>query len=263
VNQNDSSDKQRTAALSELPVDELIHYGQKLGLRLNHKMGHGELLRLIRQRQELLLELNREALLDIVVWARRPVRQSASKEELVKEITTIKKMDLDSLSFNGLVTLAKLRGIPVRQNEPRAEIEARIHACESFGDYIRRKRRQMVGSLISKVVDGAGNEESSTYQFLPENSVKSSLKEQISEEGVVSGIARKIRGVADDYVHEKMDEIEARIDRKLDEIDERLAEWRDQEIANRLKIIKITLIASILVALMSLGYKFLSLMLQG
>ena len=52
-------------------------------------------------------------------------------------------------------------------------------------------------------------------------------------------------------------EIEARIDRKLDEIDRRLGEWRDREITNRLKIIKITLIASVFVLLLSLGYNYL------
>ncbi len=73
---------------------------------------------------------------------------------------------------------------------------------------------------------------------------------------MVGGITRKIKGVADDYVREKLDEIEARIDRKLDEIDARLGEWRDREIRNRLRIIKITLLASIVVALLSLGYNY-------
>ena len=114
-----------------------------------------------------------------------------------------------------------------------------------------------MGSLISKMLNGSGGEESEAYRFLPENGQTPSLKEQIAEEGVVGGIARKIRGVADDYVHQKLDEIEDRIDRKLDEIDQRLAEWRDREIANRLKIIKITLIASVLVLLLSLGYNYL------
>jgi hypothetical protein len=62
--------------------------------------------------------------------------------------------------------------------------------------------------------------------------------------------------VADDYVRQKLDEIEARIDKKLDEIDHRLGEWRDKEIANRLRIIKITLVASVVVAVLSLGYNY-------
>jgi hypothetical protein len=94
------------------------------------------------------------------------------------------------------------------------------------------------------------------YRFLPDEAAPS-LRSHIEEQGVVGGIARKLRGVADDYVKEKLDEIEARIDRKLDEIDRRMAEWRDREVSNRLRIVKITLIASILVAAVGIGYDIL------
>ena len=49
-----------------------------------------------------------------------------------------------------------------------------------------------------------------------------------------------------------------RIDRKLDEIDRRLAEWRDKEIANRIKILKITLWASVIVGIVSLIYAYVT-----
>ena len=39
----------------------LERYGRELGLRLDAKMGRGELLRLVRARQELLVELDRAA----------------------------------------------------------------------------------------------------------------------------------------------------------------------------------------------------------
>ena len=67
------------------------------------------------------------------------------------------------------------------------------------------------------------------------------------------GIARTIRGVADDYVHEKLDEIERRIDAKLEQIDQRLEEWRDREVTNRIRLLRITLITAIVVAVISLG----------
>ncbi|NLX13583.1 MAG: hypothetical protein GXY44_08020 [Phycisphaerales bacterium] len=249
--------KQQSIALSELPVDELIRYGCDLGLGLDARMGRGEMLRLVRQRQELLLEIDREALLDIVVWARRPVRQSASKEQLVKEIATIGKMDFEKLSDRGLNAYARLRDVPLYTGEPRPDIEARIRVYEPIVDRLRRKRRRVVGALIGKVVSGPKHPKDEEYRFLPEADGGPSLREDISDEGVVGGIARRLKGAADDYLRTKMDEIEARIDRKLDEIDLRLAEWRDREIANRLKMIKITLVASILVALLSLGYNYL------
>ena len=244
----------KSNAISDLPFDELITYGRELGLRLDRKMGHGEALRLVRERQELLVSLDREAMLDIVVWARRPVRKSASKEQLAKEIASITKMDFRGLGDKGLVTFAQLRGVAASESESRDFVEARIKDHEPLWDKVQRKRRRWMGSLISQMVNGHDEEEE--YKFLPEEGRHPTLKDQIADEGVVGGIARRIRGVADDYVKEKLDEIEIRIDRKLDEIDARLSEWRDREIANRLKIIKITLVASVIVALLSYGYSW-------
>ena len=51
------------------------------------------------------------------------------------------------------------------------------------------------------------------------------------------------------------------IDRKLDEIDRRLAEWRDKEIANRIRILKITLWASVIVGVFSLIYSYVTVVL--
>lgn len=247
----------KAVGLSELPIDELITYGRELGLELDPRVGQGELLRRVRERQELLVELDRDAMLDIVIWARRPVRQSASKESLAKEIATIKRMNMKGLSHRGVVALAKLRGIAATPNHTIEELEAMMRAKESLWDKVQRRRRKVIASVIGRMVDRGGEKEA--YRFLPEDKTAApvcppSLRDQIVEEGVVGGIARRLRGVADDYVREKLDEIELRIDKKLDEIDKRLGEWRDREIANRLKIIKITLVASVLVALLSLGY---------
>lgn len=243
-------------SLSELPRDELLSYGRGLGLTLAEDTAEGELLRRVRGRQELLLELDRDAMLDVVVGARRPVRQSASKEELARQITEIRLGDCTGLSHRGLVVLARLRGLAVSAEMDREAIAAVLKRSESVWARVRRKRRALAGSLLTKIVRQDSGRQTDEYRFLPEDSGPS-LKAHIEEEGMVGGIARKLRGVADDYVHEKLDEIEARIDRKLDEIDRRLGEWRDREMSNRLKILKITLIVSILVALLSLGYDLL------
>jgi len=120
---------------------------------------------------------------------------------------------------------------------------------------IKRGRRRVVGAWLAKVIEGTHAD--GDYRFLPEDDSAQSLTKSIEQEGVVGGIAHKLRGAADHYVKQKLDEIEIRIDRKLDEIDNRLAEWRDQEIRNRLRIVKITIIAAIVVALVSLGYDYL------
>ncbi len=244
-----------STSLADLPHDELVVYGRELGLSINPASPRGELLRLIRERQELLVEMDRDAMLDAIVWARVPVRRSASKEQLAKHVAAISRARFDGLSDRGLRALALLNGVKVGRNEPRAAIERRLRRREGLWARTQRTRRRLVGSLLTKVLEGSS--EQGDYQFLPENDSGVSLRESIEDAGVVGGLAHKIRGAADSYLQEKLDEIERRIDRKLDEIDGRLAEWRDQEIRNRLRIVKITLITAIIVAGVSLGYNYL------
>lgn len=79
----------------------------------------------------------------------------------------------------------------------------------------------------------------------------------------------QLRGAADSYIAAKLDEIEARVDEKLDAIEHRLDHKlldvhrqleaaRDRELKHRLRLLKLTLIFTTLVAALSLGYKWLS-----
>jgi hypothetical protein len=244
-----------SSSLVDLPIDELMAYGRELGLKVKADAARGELLRRIRERQELLVELDRDALLDIVVWARVPVRQSSTKEDLAKHIAIIDHVAYDGLSERGLRAFARLRDIQAAPGAARATLERRLRRQEGLWAKYRRHRRRAVGSLIGKVLEAPT--QGGDYKFLPEEDGGPSLRESIQQAGVVGGIAQQLRGAADEYVHQKLDEIEHRIDRKLDEIDARLAEWRDREIRNRLRIVKITLIAAIVVAFVSLGYDYL------
>lgn len=245
---------QPASSLSDLPDDQLAQYGRDLGLELEAGEPRGEMLRLIRRRQEVLLDLDREAMLDVVVWARRSVRQSASREVLARQIAQVRSVRFDGLSDRGLRALARLRGVEPLPDEPRHRLEKRVKKAEGWRARFRRVRRAVMGDLIARAVS---TDSADDYKFLPEDE-GTALRRDIEDQGVVSGIARKLRGVADEYVREKLDEIELRIDRKLDEIDQRLGEWRDREVSNRLRILKLTLAASILVALLSLGYDWVT-----
>jgi len=59
----------------------------------------------------------------------------------------------------------------------------------------------------------------------------------------------------DEYIDTKLDEIEARIDRKLDEIDRKMDAWRTREVRHRLRILKYTVIATVIVATLSILYR--------
>jgi hypothetical protein len=86
--------------------------------------------------------------------------------------------------------------------------------------------------------------------------------------GILHGVTMRLRGAADEYIAAKLDEIEARVDVKLDEVEKRIDEkivelheqvrkLRDEELRHRLRILKITLIFTVLVAALSVGYKLL------
>lgn len=248
-------DPASSPSLSQLPQDELIYYGRTLGLALEDDAARGEALRRIRARQELLIELDRQAMLDVVIWMRQPVRRSASKQELAAVISNLSCVRFDGLSTRGLQTLARLWDVPPSGSESRSQLEKRLRRTQGLTARFRRARRRAIGSLVSKLVSTAASEKDA-YRFLPEDSKTTSLKDEIEQTGLMGGVARKLKGVADDYVHEKLDEIERRIDGKLDEIDTRLGEWRDREIGHRLRLLKLTLIFSILVAVLSLLYDF-------
>ena len=125
----------------------------------------------------------------------------------------------------------------------------------------------VTGGIVSSMI---GEDEPADYQFLPPQQAgggtgadtvapsqrAATIKDDIEESGLFGGIASRVKKTADSYINQKLDEIEQRIDRKLDEIDRRLAEWRDKEIANRIRILKITLWASVIVAVVSLVYSY-------
>ncbi len=242
------------------PADELERALQKLrgeaetlGVLLQAEMTLADAEQQVAERRAWIDALDRGALVDLAEWARVDLDDQPTNAEIVQRVLLAELQRYDTLSLRGLRVLAKLRNVAGADTASRKELERRLRRAESFRETVRRKRRQIMGSILSRALESAAE----TPQPMDERKrdvLEASLKRHIQEQGVVGGLATKLRGVADDYVAQKLDEIELRIDRKLEEIDQRLAEWRDREISNRLKIIKITLIASILVALISLGY---------
>ncbi len=257
-------------SFGRMPHDELLRYGRSLGLELTDDLNSDELVERVRRRRELLESLEREGLLEVIRWSRRAVRENAAKEELAREISTVDKTNYESLSRRALVTLARLREIEPSETDTADQIIDKLRKRESFWQRFHRGRRRVVGSLLSRIIDGDSSKTPQEYQYLPEEvgpvkpddkpaglePTRGSLRRQIEDLGVVGGLAQRLRGAADDYIKVKLDEIEARIDQKLNEIDQRLAEWRDREVANRLRILRITLAFTVVVAVLSLVYNY-------
>lgn len=267
------------AQLGDLPRDELAALAEEYGLDPDRHRSRQALVAALHERRQLVAAIDRDALLDVVRWARRPVAQSAPKEELAREIARCRSMRFSGLSRRGMVALAQLRGARVDGSEPTPVVVRRLKACESLLDKLGRKRRALVGHIVDSIVGGGEEDDGGEYRFLPpagappppgvaapspvaeptpdERARRRKLKHRIEDRGLLGGLADQVRQTADGYVNQKLDEVEARIDRKLDEIDRRLAEWRDKEVANRIRILKITLWASLIVALLSLAYSYL------
>jgi hypothetical protein len=275
----------QTRQLSELPKDELEHLAEEYGLDPTAYKTRQHLVVGIHERRQMIAALDREAMLDVIRWGRRPVTVNANKEQIAQEIARIRSMKFAGLSPRGLVVLARMRGLPAGDGEPVPFLVKKLKKQEGLFSRLNRKRRAMLGSLVSRMVgDDAGA--ATDYQFLPGDgpgpgnagpggasgpgsttvaspSPASSIKEEIEEAGLFGGITSRLKKSADAYVNQKLDEIEARIDRKLDEIDRRLSEWRDKEIANRIRIMKITLWASVIVAAVSLVYAYIKVYFVG
>ncbi len=254
--------------LSELPRDELEHLADEYGLDPTRYPTRQALVAALHDRRQMIASLDRDALLDVIRWGRRPVTAGAGKEQIAQEIARIRSMRFSGLSHRGLLALAKMRGIDAREDDPVPVLIRKLKKKEGFFSRINRKRRALLGSLVARAVGESGA--SAEYQFLPPDGADVSsgasaatgkrpptIKEDIEESGLFGGITNRIKKTADAYLNQKLDEVEARIDRKLDEIDRRLAEWRDKEIANRLKILKITLWVSLIVGVFSLLYSYI------
>src|SRR5215212_201482 len=184
--------------LQELPKDELRTLAEEFGLDASRLQSPQHLVAALHERRQLIATMDREALLDIIKWARRPVPLNASKEQLAQEIVRIRSMRFDGLSQRGLVVLAKLRSINVVENDPLPIVVKKLRKQEGFFARLNRRRRSMLGSLVSSIL--GEDEKSSDYHFLPPQDATTetpkvapprpaTIKEEIEESGLFGGIA--------------------------------------------------------------------------
>ena len=131
---------------------------------------------------------------------------------------------------------------------------------------LRQISRDVVSVAVGRLTEPP--EESRTDET-PGKDVQSLSASSSKRVRMLHDVAETMRGAADNFIAAKLDEIEARVDAKLDHVEERidnkivelhkqLREMRDRELRHRLRLLKITLIFTVLVALLSLGYKWVA-----
>lgn len=144
--------------------------------------------------------------------------------------------------------------------------ESRTSFVKGAVGYFRQMARDAISVATGQVVE---EELEAQKQAAKTSELPAKSEDSDRRIGVLHNVAERLRGAADSYIAAKLDEIEARVDAKLDHIEERidgkiaklneqLAELRDQELQHRLRILKITLIFTVIVAAISLGYRWLT-----
>src|SRR5204862_3376782 len=123
---------QPSRQLSELPKDELEHLAEEYGLEPSRFKARQHLVTALHERRQMIAAMDREAMLDVVKWGRRPVTINASKEQIAQEIVRIHSMKFDGLSQRGLIVLATLRGLPARMTDPVPKIVRKLRKQEGI-----------------------------------------------------------------------------------------------------------------------------------
>src|SRR5437016_10532207 len=72
--------------LSDLPRDELEHLAEDFGIDPTRFRTPQALVAAIHERRQAIAAMDREAMLDVVRWGRRPVSVNATKEQIAMEI---------------------------------------------------------------------------------------------------------------------------------------------------------------------------------
>ena len=232
----------------------LMRQARRLGLVVRESWSDEELSKRLGARKEQIEALDWGGLMDIVSWAKHPVPTRPDKLAVAQIILAHRRGHYQGLSHRGLMALAVLRNVRFKETDSARKLISRLRRSEGIWGYVLRKRDKWLGSMLSDLLDGEPQIQG--VRQTDKSSSEATLKEHIEEKGLIEGLGSGLRGAADGYIREKMEEIEARIDYKLDEIDKRLAEWRNRELANRLRMIKITLIFSVVIALLSLLYTY-------
>jgi len=196
-------------------------------------------------------EVPRHRLVSLLEWAGLPYdAAAASKDRMARKILRAKFRDFAGLEVEDMRALARLRGVEYADVDDAKALARKLDPRGLVSRLWNKVTGRVVGMLLASVPDEEMDEG-------PEGAGEESLamKRHIRQKGLMEGVKTYVRSSLDSYLLEKMDEIEERVDTKLEEIDRKMDLWREKEVRYRLRLIKITLVAAVLVALVSLVYE--------
>src|SRR5437588_2329127 len=118
--------------LSEIPKDELEHLAEEFGLDPANFRTRQQLVTALHERRQTIASLDRDAMLDVIKWGRRPVTYNATKEQIAQEIVRIRSMKFAGLSQRGLIVLARLRALPAAPEDTVPNLIRRLKKQEGL-----------------------------------------------------------------------------------------------------------------------------------
>jgi hypothetical protein len=276
------------------PTDEhLVAEARRLGVRDPESMPTDELEQTVVRRLNTIDESEPETLRSILEWAGENVDPAIAddRRRLAERIVRLRLDGLDELDRTQLETLLRLYDIPFDDEMSDRRLRRLLQPGNRLRRMMRRTRRRLAGYIVNKALHSMQGEpeqpepgvaqddeqEESPVEGTesegepkrengsaaePTNGEKARARklaadEHIKRKGLVQGLTSYVRGTVDEYVAQKLDEIEARIDIKLDQIDRRMDDWRRRELEHRLRILKITLVVTAAVAIVSLVYELI------
>jgi hypothetical protein len=247
--------------MKDLPRPELELLATDFGIDPTHFKEKASLVAAILDRRSMIETLDHSAVVELHRWAGGELPDPSTNEQLAIVVCRSRSMRFGGLSNTALKTLAGLRGIDIANVRDTGGLIDRLKKQEGLWAKFARKRRAWVGKMVTNMIGTTAVEEPTNERPAAPQAQKPiperELRDEIEDAGLIAGLTKSVKRTADQYLNQKLDEIEARIDRKLDEIDRRLSEWRDKEVANRIRILKISLWATVAVGAVTLLITYL------
>lgn len=235
--------------LEELSDVELRGRAEDIGLEAPKKEHRVDLIARVRARQEVIDGVSRQELAGILRWAGEEVKDFHAKELLVRKFYRVNFKRTAGLGSEQVRIVARLHQLEFDERTTDEELARAVEAhAKRWTDVLKRAGGRVVGFIARQV---AGDRRGGDEMESPEE------PEARVSEGLKKGFKAALRFSMDDYITEKLDEIETRIDRKLDELDRKMDDWRAREVRHRLRIIRYTIVATVIVAVISILYKYI------
>ena len=178
-----------------MPKDELEHFAEEFGLDPSDYQTRQNLVAAIHERRQLIAAMDREAMLDVVRWGRRPVAVNVSKEDLAQRD---RPHQADAIRGTFAARIDR-PGETARRTTGRRRADAgagpQTQKTGRLFQTLNRKRRAWLGSVVANMIGEEPKERISSFSPSDTNTAATvsqetaTIRDDIEEAGLIGGIA--------------------------------------------------------------------------